>query len=232
MPNSTKTEHTSPAPLSKPAAPPRSTLTLRDICTALVADGEIGQESAERVLSANLGAASNHTSKRHPLELVAIAALTSEKSGKTLGLERLTQWLADWAGQPYYHIDPLKIDTPAIARVMSYAFAQRHDILAVEIGQDEILVASAEPFKVDWEGNLRQAVRKDIRRVVANPEDIRRYSVEFYQLANSVNKASGGQSAGGAGNQNFEQLLDLGASENPDANDQHVVKIVDWLLQY
>ena len=163
---------------------------------------------------------------------MAIAALTSQKSGRTLDLDRLTHWLADWAGQPYYHIDPLKIDTPAIARVMSYAFAQRHGILAVEIGADEVLIASAEPFKSDWVQNLQQAVRKDIRRVVANPEDIRRYTVEFYQLANSVSKASGSQGPGVAVNQNFEQLLDLGASEHPDANDQHVVKIVDWLLQY
>lgn len=228
MPDSIKTERS-----SRPPVPLRSTLTLRDICTALVGDGEISQENAERVLSANLGAASNQTAKRHPLELVAIAALTSDQSGKTLDIERLTQWLAHWADQPYYHIDPLKIDTPAIARVMSYAFAQRHGILAVEIGPDEILVASAEPFKSDWEGNLRQAVRKDIRRVVANPEDIRRYCVEFYQLANSVSKASGGQALGNnAGHQNLEQLLDLGASDSPDANDQHVVRIVDWLLQY
>ena len=220
--------------VQRPPAPPRSTLTLRDVCTALVTSGEISQEDAERVLSANLGAATGDGQKgrRHPLELVAIAALTSQKSGRTLDLDRLTHWLADWAGQPYYHIDPLKIDTPAIARVMSYAFAQRHGILAVEIGADEVLIASAEPFKSDWVQNLQQAVRKDIRRVVANPEDIRRYTVEFYQLANSVSKASGSQGPGVAGNQNFEQLLDLGASEHPDANDQHVVKIVDWLLQY
>lgn len=218
----------------RPPAPPRSTLTLRDVCTALVTSEEISQEDAERVLSANLGAATGdgQKGKRHPLELVAIAALTSQKSGRTLDLDRLTHWLADWAGQPYYHIDPLKIDTPAIARVMSYAFAQRHGILAVEIGAEEVLIASTEPFKNDWVQNLQQAVRKDIRRVVANPEDIRRYTVEFYQLANSVSKASGGQGPGVAGNQNFEQLLDLGASEHPDANDQHVVKIVDWLLQY
>ncbi|MGM0769490.1 MAG: GspE/PulE family protein [Pseudomonadota bacterium] len=210
-------------------APPRSTLTLRDLVTALVTSGEISQEDADRVLQANIGADSRH---RHPLELIALAALKSQNSGRSLDLDRLTQWLGEWAGQPYYHIDPLKIDTPAIAKVMSYAFAQRHGILAVEIGQDEVLIASAEPFKNDWESNLRQAVRKDIRRVVANPEDLRRYTVEFYQLANSVSKASGRQGDGAAGNQNFEQLLDLGANENPDANDQHVVKIVDWLLQY
>ena len=218
-----------------PPAPHRSTLTLRDICTALVTGGEITQEDAERVLSANIGiqtGGSGPASQRHPLELVAKAGLESQKTGHTLDLDRLTQWLAEWAEQPYYHIDPLKIDTPAIARVMSYAFAQRHGILAVEIGEDEVLIASTEPFKNDWEGNLRQAVRKDIRRVVANPEDIRRYTVEFYQLASSVSKAGGNNAANPAGTQNFEQLLDLGASEHPDANDQHVVKIVDWLLQY
>src|SRR5690554_1767812 len=115
---------------------------------------------------------------------------------------------------------------------MSYAFAQRHGILAVEIRQDEVLIASTEPFKTEWESNLSQAIRKDIRRVVANPEDIRRYTVEFYQLASSVSKASGSQAPGAASNQNFKQLLDIGSNENPDANDQHVVKIVDWLLQY
>ncbi|AOY88142.1 type II secretion system protein E [Marinobacter salinus] len=220
---------------ARPLAPTRSTLTLRDVCTALVTSGEISQEDAERVLTTNIGTSSGagQATRRHPLDLVAMAALTSQKTGRTLDLDRLSQWLAEWAGQPYYHIDPLKIDTPAIARVMSYAFAQRHGILAVEIGRDEILVASTEPFKNEWESNLRQAVGKDIRRVVANPEDIRRYTVEFYQLASSVSKAGGGQSSSGAGNQNFEQLLDLGtSSENPDANDQHVVKIVDWLLQY
>ena len=218
-----------------PPAPHRSTLTLRDLCTGLVSSNEITQDDADKVLSANIGATSDAghpASKKHPLELIAKAGLQSLQTERTLDLDKLSQWLAQWAGQPYYHIDPLKIDTPAIARVMSYAFAQRHGILAVDISRNEVLIASTEPFKSDWESNLRQAVQKDIQRVVANPEDIRRYTVEFYQLANSVSKASGNRGGTAAGSQNFEQLLDLGASENPDANDQHVVKIVDWLLQY
>ncbi|HEV8077960.1 MAG TPA: type II/IV secretion system protein, partial [Marinobacter sp.] len=220
-------------PAQAPQAPAGATLTLRDICTALVSSGDILQPDAERVLSANLGSAGGDAAPRHPLELVAIAALTSQHSGQTLNLERLTQWLADWAGQDYYHIDPLKIDTAAIARVMSFAFAQRHGILAVEIHNDDVLIASTEPFRSEWEHNLRQAVHKDIKRVVVNPEDLRRYTQEFYQLASSVNKASGGQAKGPlAGHQNFEQLLDLGTNSKPEANDQHVVKIVDWLLQY
>ena len=103
--------------VTMPAPPHRQTLTLRDICSALVESGEIAQRDAEKVLTANLGAASGagHTPQRHPLELVAIAALTSQRNGRTLDLERLTHWLARWGGQDYYHIDPLKIDTTAIA---------------------------------------------------------------------------------------------------------------------
>jgi general secretion pathway protein E len=210
-----------------PTAEPRSVLTLRRICDGLIETGEIDQDEAERILSANLSA---DPDKRHPLEVIAIAAPVSLKSGRSLTLERLTQWLAEWSGQEYYYIDPLKIDVPAVARAMSYAFAQRHGILAVEIGKDEAIIASADPFKKDWEPNLRHVLKKDIRRVVVNPEAIRRFTVEFYQLASSVSKA-GGNPAAGANIHNFEQLLDIG-DQNPDANDQHVVKIVDWLLQY
>jgi len=31
---------------------------------------------------------------------------------------------------------------------------------------------------------------------------------------------------------NLEQMVELGALKDPEANDQHVVRIVDWLLQY
>ena len=54
--------------------------------------------------------------------------------------------------------------------------------------------------------------------------------VEFYTLARSVTGASGGAVASAV--TNFEQLVELGAATDPDANDQHIVKIVDWLLQY
>lgn len=41
------------------------------------------------------------------------------------------------------------------------------------------------------------------------------------------------QNDGGATSiQNLEQLMDLGRAGKLDANDQHVVNIVDWLLQY
>jgi hypothetical protein len=50
----------------------------------------------------------------------------------------LTTWLADKAGQAVFHIDPLKINAGVVTAVMSYAFAERHGILAVQVLKDEV----------------------------------------------------------------------------------------------
>ena len=79
---------------------------------------------------------------------------------------------------------------------------------------------------------MRPIIKKDIRRVMANPVDVARYLVEFYNLARSVKKAA--QLGGPSGNlSSFEQLVELGRTNRQfDANDQHIVNIVDWLWQY
>ena len=204
----------------------KKTLLLPDIATQLVADGIISQADSENLVN------QIKTSKQlalHPLEMVAEAELKNRITDQTLTLELLSQWLADWADQPLFYIDPLKMDASAIANTMSFAFAQRHEILAVNITPTQVVVASAQPFVDGWAENLQHVLRKSIKHVVANPVDLKRFTVEFYQLANSVNKATG-QSQSSI--QNFEQLLQLGSEANPDANDQHIVNIVDWLLQY
>jgi general secretion pathway protein E len=67
--------------------------------------------------------------------------------------------------------------------------------------------------------------------VVANPEDIRRFTTEFYALARSVRAAQKNGEVSPAAS--FEQLVELGRTQKPlDANDQGVVQVVDWLWQY
>jgi len=156
---------------------------------------------------------------RHPLERIA-----------ELGpcLERLTQWLAEQAGQIYLRIDPLKIDVATVVPLMSHAFAQRHGILAVAVDAQTVTVASAQPYVTCWEAGLAQVLKRSITRVVANPQDIQRCIGEFYRLAKSVNGAEQKVTAPG-----HPDLLNLGGSDQePDANDAHIVHIVDWLLQY
>ncbi|POA24965.1 MULTISPECIES: GspE/PulE family protein [unclassified Pseudomonas] len=206
-------------------------LDLNDVLRELVAQGFISQDSAEQALNARRRHATH--GQQHPLEFIASQQLDDlSRPGKHLDLESLTLWLAQQAGQPYMRIDPLKINVAAITPLMSYAFAKRHKILAVAVDRDAVVVASAQPYVTGWEADLTHVLKLPIKRVVANPADIQRFSVEFFRLAKSVSGASNADAqSGNLGN--FEQLLNLGASDQePDANDAHIVNIVDWLFQY
>ncbi|MBC7208660.1 MAG: type II/IV secretion system protein, partial [Methyloversatilis sp.] len=152
---------------------------------------------------------------------------------RVLNLDALTEWMAGWSGHDYYHIDPLKVDFAAVTEVVSSAYANRFRILPVQASTREVVIATAEPFMTEWEKELAPILRRPIRRVIANPDDIARYVVEFYSLAKSVKGAAKRGDVSGAGASNFEQLVELGRSNRPlDANDQHIVTIVDWLWQY
>jgi len=210
-----------------PASPLKKALSLQDLVTQLLADEKISVTDANKLISTPKG---HKQANQHPLDIIADANL-KQPDNEALNTKTLVTWLANWSEQDEYQIDPLKIDSLKIAQIMSFAFAQRHDILAVEIHADTVVIASAQPFYSAWEDDLKHVLKKDITRVVASPSDIARFTVEFYELAQSVNKA-GQLSDTSSYTQNFEQMLELGSQSNPDANDQHIVNIVDWLLQY
>jgi general secretion pathway protein E len=209
---------------------PERLLDLRSVLDDLVRAKIVTQRDAEDILIAPRTSKQLHM---HPLEIIAERELDDpRRPGKKLDLDELTHWLCDVSAQPYYRIDPLKVNVNKSTEVMSYAFAQRHNILAVEVREEEIVIASTQPFMAAWEGMLAQTLRgRKIQRVVTNPQDLTRYMLEFYTMARSVAKASD------AGLEvssitNFEQMLELGQLKSPDANDAHIVNIVDWLLQY
>jgi general secretion pathway protein E len=205
-------------------------LDLPVLLEAVVEDDFISQRQAEDILIAQ------RTQKElsmHPLEIIASREYENRKSpGKILDLETLTIWLSQRVNQAYVRIDPLSINVNAATEVMSYAFAQRHNLLAIEVADDYVVVASGQPYMYQWESMLTQTLRgRRIRRVVCNPADLTRYQLEFYTIARSAAKAeeSGMEVTTIT---NFEQMLELGAMKSPEANDAHVVNIVDWLLQY
>jgi general secretion pathway protein E len=170
----------------------------------------------------------------HPLVFLAEQKLADAGNpGWVLDMDTLLAWLGGKSGQPVYQIDPLKINVTAVAEVMSRAFAERHRILAVEVTDKEVVIASAEPYIKGWESNLEHVLRKRVRRVLTDPRLIARHTAEFYTMAGSVSRARGAdRPEGSAGVSNLEQMLELGSMKEPDANDQHIVNIVDWLLQY
>ncbi len=171
--------------------------------------------------------------KWHPLQWIANFNLKDQLSpAATLTLHRLCQWLAEKAALPMFVIDPLKADVAALTSVMSQEFAVRNDILAVEVHADRILIGTDQPFTSEWENNLQRSLApKKIERVLLNPEQLQRYLHEYYQVSRAVN-SSQNTSAFDRDNKGVEALLQLGDTQTPDANDQHIVKLVDWVLQF
>ncbi|MCB1671420.1 MAG: GspE/PulE family protein [Gammaproteobacteria bacterium] len=207
----------------------RGQVQLEPFLQGLLKTGRINQDDFE-FASKSYRAAANRD--LHVLQYLAGLNLVDRLApDKNLDLETLTMVLSQQSGQSYYRIDPLKIDVARITEVMSYAFTQRHRILAVEVTPAEITIASAEPYIDSWEIDLAHTTQRKINRVVSSPADIRKFSTEFYSLANSIHRASeGAVERKGVGN--LEQMLELGNIKEPEANDQHIVNVVDWLLQY
>ncbi|MDI3383152.1 GspE/PulE family protein [Xenophilus aerolatus] len=214
-------------PAGRSAPQPEGPLQLRAVIEWLARDGVISPTEAQRTIDRCAQA----ESRQHPLVRLASVAMTRESDGKPLDLEALTQWLASRAGLAYLRVDPLKVDVGKVADTMSAAYAERHKVLPVQVTASEVVVATAEPFLTDWIAEVQRQSRRSVRRVVANPTDIQRYTAEFFALAKSVRaaqKAGGGNTAA-----SFEQLVELGKNNKQlDANDQSVVQVVDWLWQY
>jgi general secretion pathway protein E len=120
------------------------------------------------------------------------------------------------------------VDFARVVEVMSASYATNYSILPIAVSGAEVTVATSEPFLDGWVREIEQISRKSVKRVVANPLDIERYTVEFYKLAQSIKGASKSSEKSVVGN--FEQLVELGAKV--DAENHHIVTIVDWLLQY
>nr|WP_295078053.1 GspE/PulE family protein [uncultured Roseateles sp.] len=209
------------------ASPLEGRLDWRAMLHWLLEDGLIDEPQVLRTQSRFAAG----DSSLHPLVRLGHAGLTRLSNGKTLDVDALTEWVAGRAKLPYLRIDPLKVEVGRVSDVMSVGYAEAKRCLPVQVGLLDVTIATSEPFDTSWVAQIESHMRKPIKRVVANPLEIARYTTEFFTLARSVRAAAkAGESSQAA---SFEQLVELGRSNKQlDANDQGVVQVVDWLWQY
>ena len=221
--------HTAGHTTTHPAPQFTGLVDWRHLSDWLLQDGIISPQEHERTAARCAQASSS----QHALVRLAALGIERAQGGKALDVEDLTQYLASRAQLQYLRIDPLRVEVGKVAEAMSANYAERHQILPVQVTPSEVVVATAQPFSTHWIAEVERQTRKSVRLVVSNPQDIARYITEFFTLARSVRAAI----RTGAGNNNsivnFEQLVELGkGNKNLDANDQGVVQLVDWLWQY
>ena len=205
-----------------PVSPPADTpLALPQLLAWLQEDGLLDAAQADDL---RRQAALQPIPALHPLCHVAHGSLT---------LDALCAWLAQRAGLPYVRIDPLHIDFSQVADVMTAGYAARFNILPVECTPERIVIATAQPYALAWQAELGTVAPRKLSLAIANPVHIADAIAQFFSLASAVKVAKLASTQDLALRQNVEQLVELGRGKaSLDANDQHVVRIVDWLWQY
>ena len=202
----------------------------KSILKAMFVEKQISAEEAKRI---DANTRNSESSGDNPLIAIARCLPTHLSTEKKINLEQLCEWFAEQCDLNYYHIDPLNIDIASVSQVMSPEYASKNGLIAVENTADSVTIAVKNPFDTGWKDSLSNLLRKDIKLVISNPNDIDRYASEFFSLAKSITQSRITDDQTGVSlQQNLEQLVDLARSGQLDAEDHHIVQVVDWLLQY
>ncbi|HHL31700.1 MAG TPA: type II/IV secretion system protein, partial [Oceanospirillales bacterium] len=206
------------------------TSVLTPIIKQLYKDEIIGKKDATRILR---NTKLTSVSSVHPYITLSDYKLNNEQTGKPISIEFITQYVAEMHKLDYLKVDPTKVNVNKVTSAVSQAYASKHKILPVKIAKDTVTFAVADPTDSSWVEELQRILKLNVIRVHANPLDIQRLLFEFYGVNRSVKHAQK-QHKGRSIDPilNLEQLVKLGSKGDLNADDQHIITIVDWLLQY
>jgi general secretion pathway protein E len=196
----------------------------------LFAQKIIDKKNATRILR---NAKLTSVTSVHPYVTLSDYKLINNHTDKPISIEFITQVVAELHNIDYLKIDPTKVNVNKVTSSVSQAYATKHKILPIDISSDIVTFAVADPDDVSWIEELQRILRLEVKRVHSNPLDIQRLLFEFYGVNQSVKHAQKQHKNRKIDSiQNLEQLVKLGSKGDLTADDQHIVNIVDWLLQF
>lgn len=188
-----------------------------------------------RLLKTKLAGAKRGRTLHHDVSLIDIIdSLRFKLPGyqdRFLTEEIIMKKLADYSGLSFLKIDPLKLDSDVVTGVIPRPYAIKHQLVPVRLEGNRLTVATSNPFEHEGIDGIKQFTGYDIEAVISTKSDIYRIIIEFYGFKSSVNAAQKElRSEIDIGN--LEQYIKLKSITELNANDQHVVNAVEYLLHY
>ena len=202
----------------------------KNILKQMFKDQMISPKEAKRI---DTNISMSDKADQNPLIGISSSLPSHIKTEKIITLEDICEWFAKSIGIEYFLIDPLNIDIGSVSNIVAPQYAKKNGFLIVKNSNEVVTLAVKDPFDLSWKDSLEKLLRKQIEIVISNPKDIDRFTDEFHTLAQSISKSSINKDSSSINlQQNLEQLVDLGRTGQLDAEDHHIIQLVDWLLQY
>ncbi len=169
----------------------------------------------------------------HPAEILAAMELPlATEQEKKLTEKMVMETLAEALNLPFVVLDPLKIDAKLAPQFLSRPFARRHTALVIAATETTVTVAVADPYNRALIDDLVTYVKRRPIFVLATPTDIQRLITDFYGFRGAVAAAEEQVAGGVVDIGNLERYVKLKRVEDIEANDQHIVNAVEYLLHY
>lgn len=148
-----------------------------------------------------------------------------------LSEELIMKAIAKHRNLPYLKIDPLKLDSDIVTRIISKPYAIKHQIAPVKLSGNTLTIATSNPFDREGIDGIKQLKGFDVEIVVATKSDIMKIITEFYGFKHSISAAQNELSSG-VDIGNLEQYVKLKSISEMGATDQHIINAVEYLLHY
>jgi general secretion pathway protein E len=221
----------------------------KTILTILVSSGLLLKEQAEevllkeklirsRILKSNESKSAVNRRGRFAYADISIVDIISSMNLKVGGNSNsyvtedvIMKEIAGHLSLPFLEIDPLKLDSDVITRIISRPYALKHQLLPITLSGNTLTIATSNPFEREGIDRIIQSKGYDIELVVSNKSDIVKIITEFYGFKSSI-AAAEDELASQVDIGNLEQYVKLKSIPELAATDQHIINAVEYLLHY
>ena len=166
------------------------------------------------------------------VEIIESMNLQIPNNGNTYITEEvIMKAVAKHFKMPFVKIDPLKLDTDIVTKIISRPYALRHQLVPIKLSGNTLTIATSNPFGLEGIDRIRQSKGYDIDLVISIKSDIMKIVAEFYGFKSSIDAAQNELSSE-IDLGNLEQYVKLKSMSELASTDQHIINAVEYLLHY
>ncbi|MCL5022474.1 MAG: GspE/PulE family protein, partial [Nitrospirae bacterium] len=150
---------------------------------------------------------------------------------KILTAEVMMEAIARHLNLPFVKIDPLKLDSDVVTRIISKPYAVRHQLVPTALSNGTLTVATSNPLDREGMDGIERITGYAVKPVVTTNAEIIKIITEFYGFKSSIAAAHKDlDTKTDLGN--LEQYVKLKSVTDLEATDQHIINAVEYLLHY